>query len=776
MSQVFNEPRPTQPAATEAHPPELVRADAASATTATAAAEAAVQAAGPAPTDVRPTAEPVPADARAADRVAADVRPPRPVPMSTPVAGPLPAATPAADAGTADARPPTREPQAARAAATASADVSPTAVSGQAGTRTVGGTPAEVRATRPVGEDVRTTAAPAVSGDVEPGAGGGRRALALRLLAARRRAGGGERGIPRQPRDGRPLECSAEQRRVWLAERMGEPGVVPPSTAALALEGPLEPARLTTALATVVNRHPILRTRYTAEGGEPRQIPPAVPLTPREANALVDTVDLSVLPEDEREPVAQSLAVEAGDHRFDLATGPMLRLTVLRLAPDSHRLLLVCHHIAADGRSMEILLAELASVYRALTTDAQPPQAPPGADRADYADYAAWSRRRLDRVLPERLAYWRHRLAGAPPLLGADLPAPARRPHPGERRTATALAHVDAATLDRLRSAGGVGSQLTAHTALLAGFLVLLGRCADRDDLTVGVVWGGRSHPELDDVVGCFTDLLPLRVSLAAAPDFGRLAVRVRDTLAAAFAQAAPFDQVVSAVAPRRAPGVHPLFQVLFVQREEALTDPDDPAHGWGPGFTRRPWGREVNSTAYDFTLAATVGPEGAQLVLTYPLERFSRQAVDLLAQELTELYALLAARPQEPVGELRTAEAWRNQERDRNQDHEPAAGDLPPVRTAEAEDGNPPPSAREAETVAELRALWREVLGRDDVDDHGDLFALGGDSLAVVRIVARIEERFGAEVPIRVFFDSPTPAGFGAALTALLEEERHVR
>ncbi|WP_328913469.1 condensation domain-containing protein [Streptomyces sp. NBC_00223] len=643
-------------------------------------------------------------------------------------------------------------------------------------------TPAEARAPEPVGADVRTTAAPAARADVEATAGGGRRALALRLLAARRRAGGGERGIPRQPRDGRPLECSAEQRRVWLAERMGEPGVVPPSTAALALEGPLEPARLTTALATVVNRHPILRTRYTAEGSEPRQIPPAAPLTPREANALVDTVDLSVLPEDEREPVAQSLAVEAGDHRFDLATGPMLRLTVLRLAPDSHRLLLVCHHIAADGRSMEILLAELASAYRALATDAQPPQAPPGADRADYADYAAWSRRRLDRVLPERLAYWRHRLAGAPPLLDADLPAPARRPHPGERRTATALAHVDAATLDRLRSAGGTGSQLTAHTALLAGFLVLLGRCADRDDLTVGVVWGGRSHPELDDVVGCFTDLLPLRVSVAAAPDFGRLAVRVRDTLAAAFAQAAPFDQVVSAVAPRRAPGVHPLFQVLFVQREEALTYPDDPAHGWGPGFAQRPWGREVNSTAYDFTLAATVGPEGAELVLTYPLERFSRQAVDLLAQELTELYALLAARPQEPVGELRTAEAWRNPERDQDRDrdlsrdHEPAAGDLPPVRTAEAGDGDPPPSAREAETVAELRALWREVLGRDDVDDHGDLFALGGDSLAVVRIVARIEERFGAEVPIRVFFDSPTPAGFGAALTALLEEERHVR
>ncbi|MFC8718121.1 condensation domain-containing protein [Kitasatospora sp. NPDC057198] len=652
--------------------------------------------------------------------------------------------------------------------------------------------PPEARADGPVPTDPRTppsgssSSSPSPASSLSPAASAAsadRRALAARLLAARRQSSAG-RGVPRLPRDGRPVVCSAEQRRLWLAERIGGPAASPPVTAGLALDGPLDPDRLAAALAVVVDRHPVLRTRYAEVDGEPVQFRPEAPLTPRQSADLIDVVDLSFAPEPEREALAAALAVEAGGHRFDLAAGPMLRLTVLRLAADRHRLLLVCHHIAADARSADLLTAELAAAYRGggapapangpdtptAPDDPKTPDTPnsPTApddpnspdDRPQYADYAAWSRSRLDRVLPERLAYWRHLLDGAPPVLELGLDAP-KAPGGAGRRTATVSVRVPGAVVERLRGVGD-GARLTGHTVLLAGFLVLLARCAGRREVTVGVVSGGRPHPELDAVVGCFTDLLPLRVSLADDPAFRTFAPRVREALAAGLAQAAPFDRIVSAAAPRRAPGVHPVFQVLFVERTEVSAAPGGPGAGWGPGLDAAPWGQEVDGTGYDLVLAAGVGPEGAELVLTYPCERFARAAVAGFADALVELLAALAERPGAALSAVRTAEPWRP----------PVPA---PARPAAPARGEPAAGGGGSGPVAELRALWGEVLGLAEVGDQDDLFAHGGDSLAVVRIAARIAERFGVDVPASAFFESPTPAGFGAVLARLTEEQQHV-
>jgi acyl carrier protein len=603
----------------------------------------------------------------------------------------------------------------------------------------------------------------------------GRRALALRLLAARRQgaapAGG---GLPRTPRDGRPLVCSAEQRRIWLAELISGPGATPPVTAGLALDGPLDPERLTAALATVVARHPVLRSRFAARDGvEPWQTPPAGPPSAAEARALTEVLDLTPFPEPEREELARGMAVDAAGQPFDPAAGRLLRLTVLRLGPERHRLLLACHHIAADGASAATLLEQLADTYRE-----GPDGEPPAPEVPAYADYAQWSRERLERLLPDRLGYWRHQLAGAPDRLLPALAPPARRIRPGGRSTATALARVDAATLRALCGSGpDGGAPLTAHTVLLTAFLLLLARAAGTREATAGVVSGGRPHPELARTVGCFTDLLPVRVRLQGDPDFRTLARRVRDTLAASLGHAAPFDQVVSAVAPRRLPGVHPLFQALFVEREESARESDASAgQGWGAGLTARPWGQEVDGTAYDLTLAATTGPDGAELVLTYPRTRFASAAADAFAGELAALLGLFAEQPDEPVSRLRTAEAWRPEpstapEPDRTAGTAPAAGQ---PSAAGADAPRPGAGAGADRAVAQMCALWAEVLGLPEIGPHEDLFALGGDSLAVVRIAARTEERFGFPVPAVLFFETPTPAAFGAAFARLVEEHRH--
>jgi acyl carrier protein len=597
--------------------------------------------------------------------------------------------------------------------------------------------------------------------------GTGRREMALRLLAARRRttSSDGPAGLSRVPRDGRPLVCSAEQRRVWLAELVTGPGATPPVTAGLALDGPLQPERLAAALAAVVGRHPVLRARFTARTGpdgqwdaEPWQILPSGPPTASEAASLVETLDLTPFPEPEREELARGMAVAAAGRPFDLAAGRLLRLTVLRLGPDRHRLLLACHHIAADGTSVAVLLDQLALAYRE-----GPDAVPPGPDEPDYADYAQWSRELLERVLPDRLAYWRHQLADVPPRLPLDLAPPTRPVRPGGRSTATSVARVDAATMERLRGAGR-DAPLTAHTVLLTAFLTLLARASGTAEASVGVVSGGRPHPRLSATVGCFTDLLPLRVRLHDDPGFRTLAHRVRDALAAALMHAAPFDQIVSAVAPRRTPGVHPLFQTLFIEREEGVRESDgQDGHGWGPGLAARRWGQEVDGTAYDLTLAATTGPDDVELVLTWPRDQFTVRAAEEFLGDLALLLRLLADRPDEPVSRLRTPQEWRP---------EPSAA--APAEAVVPGTAPVPDATAGSAPVAGVCALWAEVLGRPEVGPDDDLFALGGDSLAVVRIAARTEDRFGVPVPAALFFETPTPAAFGAALARLVEEHRH--
>ncbi|MEV0390930.1 condensation domain-containing protein [Nonomuraea sp. NPDC050643] len=418
---------------------------------------------------------------------------------------------------------------------------------------------------------------------------GRRRELMTRLLAQKAAA----TAIPPLPRSGAPMECSHEQRRIWLATQ-ATPETAPPNvTLGLTLTGELDPTRLLTALTALVARHETLRTRYTAIDGVPHQlVRPAQPVP-------LELVDLTALPEPDREPEALSLALAAAGERFDLARGPLLRLTVYRLGPGEHRLFLVCHHIACDGGSLPLLAADLAALYAGAGLTPPPP--------LQYADYAAWSAGRARERLPGRLPYWRERLAGIEPVF-------ARLPHtaaPG-RAGATAAVRVGREVVERLRGEGPV----TPFAVLLAAYLVLLRRLSGRDDLVVGTVTSGRGRRELERVAGCFINLVPLRVSVPDA--FPALLARVREAVAGALANEIPFDALVSGLGAHRLPGVHPAFQAAFVHRDDPAPPP-----GWA-GPRAGVWAHEVDDGSFDLGLTATPRDAEYELALTGRLARFT--------------------------------------------------------------------------------------------------------------------------------------------------------
>ncbi|HEV2735386.1 MAG TPA: amino acid adenylation domain-containing protein, partial [Longimicrobiaceae bacterium] len=224
--------------------------------------------------------------------------------------------------------------------------------------------------------------------------------------------------LVRAPR-GAPLPLSFAQQRLWFIEQLDPGARLYGLSFALRVSGGLDEGALRRALDETVRRHEVLRTRFTDAGGEPAQAvdPPAPLPLPR--------VDLSALPEEARLREARRLAEAGVRHPFDLRAGPLFRATLLRLAADERVLLLAVHHVVWDGWSTGVFNAELSALYADFAAGREPglPEPP-----FQYADYAVWQRGWLaGETLEAQLAWWRARLAGAPPLLElpVDFPRPA---------------------------------------------------------------------------------------------------------------------------------------------------------------------------------------------------------------------------------------------------------------------------------------------------------------------------------------------------------------
>ena len=383
---------------------------------------------------------------------------------------------------------------------------------------------------------------------------------------------------PPAARPAGPLPLSSAQARQWFLWKLDPAGAAYHVAGALILRGRLDVAALRAAFETLVARHEALRTVFlpTPDGlAEQRIEPPGA--------FQVTSIDLEG-------DLGRADAETARLVRtpFNLTTGPLLRVALLRLAEGEHRLVVVLHHIVADGWSMQLVVDEFATLYAACAGgEAIDPTLAP----RQYADHALAQRRWL--ASPERdaeLAWWREQLGTEHPVqhLPTDHP---RRPDGLARAARLDLTVPDdlAAALRHRAQAEGA----TLFMLLLAGWQALLARWSGQHDVRVGVPIANRHRPDDAGVVGLFVNTQVLRAMLEPRASLTRVLRQVREAALGAQAhQDLPFDQLVEALAPERDLGGSPLFQVLFNhQRKDharlrtlpglALTDlplPDDAA------------------------------------------------------------------------------------------------------------------------------------------------------------------------------------------------------
>jgi amino acid adenylation domain-containing protein len=442
----------------------------------------------------------------------------------------------------------------------------------------------------------------------------------------------GPHPVPRE--EGAEMPLSFSQERLWFLAQLDPASPAYNMPAAVRLQGDLDVPALARSFAEVRRRHEVLRTTFPAVHGRPAQrIAPPEPIA-----VPLPVVDLGALAAGPRAAERARLALAEGRRPFDLAAGPLLRTTLLRLGrreEGEHMLLVTLHHVVSDGWTIGVLVRELGALYAAFVAG-RPSPLP--ALPVQYADYAAWQRRFLDEAaMAEHLAWWRRRLAGPlPPLaLPTDRPRPAVQTLAGARLSRT----LPAAAVDELR-AWSARSGATLFLALLAAFDALLARYTGQDDLLLGIPIANRNRLEVEPLIGVFLNMVVQRTDAAGDPSFHALLDRVRESfLAAVPHQEVPFEKLVLDLQPERDLSRSPIFQVQF----SLQNTPSAPLAL--PGLRLELLEDHNGTTKFDATVFLFDLPAGLTTTLEYNTDLFDAATIDrLLAHWETLLGGAVAA------------------------------------------------------------------------------------------------------------------------------------
>ncbi|WP_084161293.1 non-ribosomal peptide synthetase [Nocardia sp. BMG51109] len=478
-------------------------------------------------------------------------------------------------------------------------------------------------------------------------------------LAARLDASGPSDSTPELSRRTRPrrVPLSAAQRRLWFLNRFNESGGDEVAGAynvpvALRLRGRLDVDALRAALHAVQGRHETLRTVFPELEGEPFQWV----LGPADAAIRLAVTDIA---EDELEAAIHRTAATG----FDLTATAPIRAELLRIDTGDHVLVLVVHHIATDGWSLEPLAADVATAYRAHHAG----EAPQWSELpVQYADYTLWQRDMLgseddpDSAAARQLEYWRRTLDGIPELL--SVPADRPRPPVPTHRGGTVDCTLDARTHRELQAVAarhGVTMFMVLHAALAA----LLHRLTAGEDITVGTPVAGRGHPALDPMVGMFVGTLVLRTRIDGGTPFAELLNTVRDTDLEAFAHAdVPFERLVEVLDPARSQSHHPMFQVMLSVRNQPVRELELPglrieAAAADPGIAKF----DLQFTLTESWNAAAGGdrkPAGITVSVNFARDLFDERTAAGLGRRLVRVLTAAAANPTLPVGDLELLDA----------------------------------------------------------------------------------------------------------------------
>jgi amino acid adenylation domain-containing protein len=471
--------------------------------------------------------------------------------------------------------------------------------------------------------------------------------VAEAIEKAKGRASENTRTIVPLPRDTSHFPLSLAQQGQWSIDQImaGNSAYNIPNI--LRLKGRLNVATLQQAVGEVYRRHHVLRTTFQTVNGNPAQvIGPAQQVSLPVIHFAQHSENVSI----------DRLALEEWRRPFDLASGPMIRASLIKLADKEHVVLFTMHHIVADGWSMNVLLDEVTKLYEAFSVGKPSPLA---ELPLQYVDYAAWQRQWLQgETLRAELGYWKDKLANVHALkLPADRPHPILQSFRGAQESLMLSSELCAALKSLSRHEGS-----TMYITLLTAFVLLLSWLTSQEDIVLGSPIANRSRAGLDKLIGLFVNMMVMRTDVSGNPTFRELLARVREVSLGAYAHhELPFEQLVKELQPARNLSQTPLFQVVFV-----LEDRQERSFSL-PELTIEPVDIDNGSAQIDLTLRMRETPEGLHSLIRYNSDVYSVARINRLLRLLEAVLLRVVAEPESRLDEFKDVLNKLNREQQSN-------------------------------------------------------------------------------------------------------------
>ncbi|MGM7649296.1 amino acid adenylation domain-containing protein, partial [Nocardia sp. JW2] len=452
--------------------------------------------------------------------------------------------------------------------------------------------------------------------------------------------------VARERTEGELIPLSFAQQRMWFLNKYDTTSSAYNLPVAIRLTGDLDVEALSLALADLVRRHESLRTRYPEHGG-----------TPVQQVVAAERISLDLRPVTVAADQLFETVTEFVSTGFDVAEEVPLRARLFRVDEHEHVLVVVVHHIAADGFSIAPLTRDVMLAYTARAQGTAPGWAPLPVQ---YADFAVWQRAVLgteddtDSLMARQVSYWQRQLAGVPD----ELTLPFDRPRPAVASLRGASVHRELspeliARLDEVARRQGASLFMVMHTALA----VLLARLSGSDDIAIGTPIAGRGEQALDDLVGMFVNTLVLRTGVRPGESFTDLLEQARKTDLDAYGNAdVPFERLVELLAPERSQARNPLFQVMLAFQNLDRTTLELP----GLAVSALDLDESVARFDLQFTLSelGEPGHGGMALALNYATELFDEATVDTIATRWERVLEAVAADASVTIGAIDVLDA----------------------------------------------------------------------------------------------------------------------
>ncbi len=435
------------------------------------------------------------------------------------------------------------------------------------------------------------------------------------------------------------------QRRLWFVDQLDPGNPLYNITFSFLATGDFRYELYQRALDWMIKRHESLRTTIELIDGEPVQrIHPAA-----DSQVKIQTYEYEQLEGTNRDEKISNFIVQQNLTRMDLAQGPLIKNSFVRISEHETIGCVTMHHAISDGWSIGILLSELSIAYTQLS-QGLPITLDPLPCR--YRDFA---QRQLDALsgqsLEQLLDFWTRRLDQAPHFLNlpTDHPRPQQLTHEG-----TVFRFLIPQRLLQPLEQLGRESGTTLFATTLAAYASLLYRYSHQSDMLIGIPISGRERPEIQGLIGYFVNMVPERVKIQPDTTFRQLVETLRDSTAETFAhQDVPFDKLVEALAPKRASDRNPLVQVVYLYQnfpsftEHSSKNLEIERLEIHPGFSR-----------FEIGLRAEKCETGLACWIEYNTDLFDEVTMEQFSLQLRRLIENVLQDPDQPIDSIRLTDS----------------------------------------------------------------------------------------------------------------------